>query len=146
MQMPILFPQFLTCKISKKWHFCSEKSKNVFLFFIGDESPNAHDSKFMIGFVPFAQQLTLQSSKIQNCQNWGQLLRGSHSTFLMALGEILSTFIYIFGFHWKILLIMMSGLHFSLLYFCILCRNSQGQNGGQTSWSVKFFNEIQKYI
>ena len=25
------------------------------LFFMGDESPNAHDSKFMIGFVPSAQ-------------------------------------------------------------------------------------------
>ena len=57
------------------------------------ERPNAHDSKFMIGFVPSAQQLTLKSSKFQNCHNRGQLLRGSHSTFLIALGEILSIFI-----------------------------------------------------
>ena len=38
---------------------------------MGDESPNAHKSKYMIGFVPSAQQLTLQSSKVQNCQHWG---------------------------------------------------------------------------
>ena len=36
---------------------------------MGNESPNAHDSKFMIGFVPSAQHPTLQSSKVQNCQN-----------------------------------------------------------------------------
>ena len=69
---------------------------------------------------------------------------GSPSTFLIALGEIISIFIYIFGFHWKIWMILMFGLHFRLLYFCILCQNSQGQNGGQTSRSSKFFNEIQK--
>ena len=46
---------------------------------MADESPNALDSKSMIGFVPSAQQPTLQSSKVQNCQNRGQLLRGSHS-------------------------------------------------------------------
>ena len=33
---------------------------------MGDESPNAHESKSMIGLVPSAQQLTLQSSKVQN--------------------------------------------------------------------------------
>ena len=71
---------------------------------------------------------------------------GSLSTFLIALGEILSIFIYIFGFHWKILPILMFGLHFGLGYFCIFGRNSCGQNGAQTSRSVKFFNEIQKYI
>ena len=130
----------------EKGHFFIQESKIFFSFFMGDESPYAHESKSMIGFVPSAQQLTLQSSKVQNCQHWGQLLGGSLSTFLIALGEIISIFIYIFGFHWKIWPIMMFGLHFSLLFFCILCRNSQGQNGGQTSWSVKFFNEIQKYI
>ena len=117
-------------------------SKNFFLIFMGDESPYAHDSKSMIGFVPSAQQLTLQSSKVQNCQHWGQLLGGCPSTFLIALGEIISIFIYIFGFHWKIWMILMFGLHFRLLYFCILCQNSQGQNGGQMSRSSKFFNEI----
>ena len=130
----------------EKWYFFIQKSINFFFFFMRHESPNAKDSKSMIEFVPSAQKLTLQSSNVQNCQNRGQLLRGSHSTFLMALGEILSTFIYIFGFHWKIWLIMMFGLHFGLGYFCIKCRNRGGWNGGQTSWSVKFFNEIQKYI
>ena len=52
---------------------------------MGDESPNAHNSKSMIGFVPSAQQLTLQSSKVQNRS---QLLRGCHSTFLIAVGQI----------------------------------------------------------
>ena len=136
----------LTCKISKKGIFLYKSQKNFFLFFMGNESPYAHESKSMIGFVPSAQQLTLQSSKVQNCQHWGQLLGGSLSTFLIALGEIISIFIYIFGFHWKIWMILMFGLHFRLLYFCILCQNSQGQNGGQTSRSSKFFNEIQKYI
>ena len=131
---------------SKKWHFFIQNSKKIFLFFMGDESPYAYESKSMIGFVPSAQQLKLQSTKVQNCQHWGQLLGGSPSTFLIALGEILSIFIYIFGFHWEILLIMMFGLHFSLLYFCTLCRNSRGQNGGQTSWSVKIFDEIEKFI
>ena len=130
----------------EKGHFFIQESKIFFLFFMGDESPNAHESKSMIGLVPSAQQLTLQSSKVQNCQHWGQLLGGSPSTFLIALGEILSIFIYIFGFHRKILLIMMFGLHFSFLNFCIFCRNSRGRNGGQTSWSVKFFDEIQKFI
>ena len=127
----------------EKWLCFSWGMKALFM---GDESPNAHDSKFMIVFGPSAQQLTLQSSKIQNCQNWGQLLRGSPSTFLIALGEIISIFIHIFGFHWKIWPIMMFGLHFGLGYFCIKCRKRGGWNGGQTSWSVKFFNEIQKYI
>ena len=136
----------LTCNISKKGIFFHKSQKFFFLFFMGDESPNAHESKSMIGFVPSAQQLTLQSSKVQNCQHWGQLLGGSPSTFLIALGEIISIFIYIFGFHWKIWLIMMFGLHFGLGYFCIKCRKRRGWNGGQTSWSVKFFNEIQKYI
>ena len=36
---------------------------------MGDESPNAHESKSMIGLVPSAQQLTLQSSKVQNWQH-----------------------------------------------------------------------------
>ena len=130
----------------EKGHFFIQESKKFFLFFMGDESPNAHESKSMIGLVPSAQQLTLQSSKVQNCQHWGQLLGGSPSTFLIALGEIISIFIYIFGFHWKILLILMFGLHFGLGYFCILGRNSRGRNGAQTSRSVKFFNEIQKYI
>ena len=130
----------------EKGHFFPQESKIFFLFFMGDESPNAHKSKSMIGFVPSAQQLTLQSSKVQNCQHWGQLLGGSPSTFLIALSEIISIFIYIFGFHWKIWPIMMFGLHFSLLFFCILCRNSQGQNGGQTSWSVKISDEIKKFI
>ena len=130
----------------EKGHLSCRESKIFFLFFMRDESPNAHESKSMIGLVPSAQQLTLQSSKVQNCQHWGQLLGGSLSTFLIALGEIISIFIYIFGFHWKILLILMFGLHSGLGYFCLKCRNSRGQNGGQTSWSVKFFNEIQKYI
>ena len=85
---------------------------------MGDESPYAHESKSMIGFVPSAQQPTLQSSKVQNCQHWGQLLGGSPSTFLIALGEIISIFIYIFGFHWKILPILMFGIHSGLSYFC----------------------------
>ena len=116
----------------EKWHFLPQRLKFLFLFFMGDESPNVHDSKFMIGFLPSAQQLTLQSSKFQNCQNRGQLLvlGGCLWTFLIALGEILSILIWIFGFHWKILLIMMFGLHFSFLYFCILSRKSRGQNGG----------------
>ena len=130
----------------EKGHLSCRESKNFFLFFMGDESPNAHESKSMIRFVPSAQQLTLQSSKVQNCQHWGQLLGGSPSTFLIALGEIISIFIYIFGFHWKIWPIMMFGLHFGLGYFCIKCRKRGGWNGGQTSWSVKFFNEIQKYV
>ena len=130
----------------EKGHFFIQESKIFFLFFMGDESPNARESKSMIGLVPSAQQLKLQSTKVQNCPNWGQLLRGSPSTLIIALGEILSIFIYIFGFHWKIWMILMFGLHFRLLYFCILCRNSRGQNGGQTSRSSKFFNEIQKYI
>ena len=126
--------------------FVSTKVKKFFFVFYGGESPNAHDSKFMIRFIPSAQQLTLQSSKVQKCQNRGQLLGGCLWTLLNALGEILSIFIYIFWFHWKILLILMFGLHFGLGYFCILGRNSRGRNGAQTSRSVKFFNEIQKYI
>ena len=141
-----LFPMTLTCKISKKGIFLYKSQKNFFLFFMGDESPNAHESKSMIGLVPSAQQLTLQSSKVQNWQHWGQLLKGCPSTFLIALAEIISIFIYIFGFHWKILLILMFGLHFGLGYFCIFGRNSWGRNGAQTSRSVKFFNKIQKYI
>ena len=58
----------LTCNISKKGIFLY-KSQKIFLFFMGDESPNAHESKSMIGFIPSAQQLTLQSSKVQNCQH-----------------------------------------------------------------------------
>ena len=53
----------------EKGHFFIQESKKFFLFFMGDESPNVHESKSIIGFVPSAQQLTLQSSKIQNCQN-----------------------------------------------------------------------------
>ena len=53
----------------EKGHFFIQESKKFFLFFMGDESPNAHKSKSMIGFVPSAQQLTLQSSKVQNCQH-----------------------------------------------------------------------------
>ena len=104
-----IYYSLLTCNISKKGIFLYKSQKNFFLFFMGDESPNAHESKSMIRLVPSAQQLTLQSSKVQNCQHWGQLLGGSPSTFLIALGEIISIFIYIFGFHWKILLIMMFG-------------------------------------
>ena len=126
---------------------CSSQSqKKIFLFFMGDESPNAHESKSMIRFFQSAHQLTLQSSKVQNCQHWGQLLGGSPSTFLIALGEIISIFIYIFGFHWKIWPIMMFGLHFGLGYFGIKCRNRGGWNGDQTSRSVKIFDEIQKFI
>ena len=66
-----------------------------------DESRNTKDSKSMIRFVPSAQQLKLQSSKVQNCQNRGQLLRGCRSTFLIAMGEILSIFMRILGFHRK---------------------------------------------
>jgi len=43
--------------------------KIFFLFFMGDESPNAHELKSMIGFVPSAQQPTPQSSEAQNCQH-----------------------------------------------------------------------------
>ena len=72
-------------------NFEVSKSQKIFcLFFMWDESPNAKDSISMIGFVPSAEQLILQSSNVQNCQHWGQILRGSHSTFLIALGEILS--------------------------------------------------------
>ena len=53
----------------EKGHFFIQESKKFFLFFMGDESPNAHESKSMIGLVPSAQQLTLQSSKVQNCQH-----------------------------------------------------------------------------
>ena len=49
----------LTCKISKNDIFLYISPKKSFLFFMGDEHPYAHDSKFMIGFVPTAQQLTL---------------------------------------------------------------------------------------
>ena len=136
----------LTCNISKKGIFLYKSQKNFFLFFMGDESPNAHKSKSMIRFVPSAQQPKLQSSNVQNWQHWGQLLGGCPSTFLIALGEIISIFIWIFGFHRKFLLILTFGLHFGLLYFCIKCRKRGGWNGGQTSWSVKFFNEIQKYV
>ena len=137
----------LTCNISKKGIFFHKSQKKFFLFFMGDESPNAHETKSMIGLVlSTAQQLTLQSSKVQNCQHWGQLLGGSPSTFLIALGKIISIFIYIFGFHWKILPILMFGLHFGLGYFCIFGRNSWGRNGAQKSRLVKFFNKIQKYI
>ena len=83
-----------------------------------------------------AEITVIQSSKLSTLR----------STFLIALGEIISIFIYIFGFHWKIWLIMMFGLHFGLGYFSIKCRKRGGWNGGQTSWLVKFFNEIQKYI
>ena len=109
----------------EKGHLSCRESKKNFFFFMGDESPNAHESKSMIGLVPSAKQPTLQSSKVQNCQHWGQLLGGSLSTFLIALGEILSIFIYIFGFHWKILPILMFGLHSGLSYFCQKCRNSR---------------------
>ena len=127
----------------EKWHFFIQKQKKFFfLFFMGNESPNAHDSKFMIGFVPSAQHPTLQSSKVQNCQNWGKLLRGWHSTFLITL----SIFIWIYGFYWKFLLILMFGLHFCLGYFWIKCRNRGGWNGDQTSRSVKIFDEIQRFI
>ena len=130
----------------KKGHFFIQDSKKIFFFFMGDESPNAHESKSMIELVPSAQQLTLQSSKVQNWQHWGQLLGGCPSTFLIALGEIISILIYIFGFHWKIWMILTFGLHFGLGYFGIKCRNRGVWNGGQTSRSSKFFNEIQKYI
>ena len=60
----------------EKGYLSFQKSKKIFLFFMGDESPYAHNSKFMIGFVPSAQQPILKSSKVQNCQNRGQLLRG----------------------------------------------------------------------
>ena len=53
----------------EKGHFFIQESKIFFLFFMGDESPNAHESKSMIGLVPSAQQLTLQSSKVENCQH-----------------------------------------------------------------------------
>ena len=53
----------------EKGHFLIQESKKFFLFFMGNESPNAHESKSMIGLVPSAQQLTLQSSKVQNCQH-----------------------------------------------------------------------------
>ena len=53
----------------EKGHFFIQESKNFFLFFMGDESPNAHESKSMIGLVLSAQQLTLQSSKVQNWQH-----------------------------------------------------------------------------
>ena len=43
----------------EKGHFFYTRDKNFFLFFMRDESPNAHESKSMIGFVPSAQQLTL---------------------------------------------------------------------------------------
>ena len=62
-----LFPNFysffkctisvLTCKISKKGIFFHKSPKKFFLFFMGDVSPNAHESKSMIGLVPSAQQL-----------------------------------------------------------------------------------------
>ena len=71
----------------------STSQKKKIFFFMGNESPNAHNSKSMIGFVPSAQQPTLQASKVQNR---GQLLGGCHSTFLIALGKIISIFIYIF--------------------------------------------------
>ena len=64
----------------EKGHLSFPKPKERFLFFMRDESPYGNDSKFMIGFVPSAQQLTLQSSKVQNCQNRGQLLMGSYTT------------------------------------------------------------------
>ena len=81
----------------EKGHFFPQESKNF--LFVFHESPNAHESKSMIGLVPSAQQLTIQSSKVQNCQHRGQLLGGSPSTFLIAMGKIISIFIYIFGFH-----------------------------------------------
>ena len=56
----------------EKGHFFPQESKNF--LFVFHESPNAQESKSMIGFVSSAQQLTLQSSKVQNCQNRGQLL------------------------------------------------------------------------
>ena len=59
----------LTCKISKKGIFFHKSPKNFFLFFMGDVSPNAHESKSMIGSVPSAQQPKLQSSKVQNGQH-----------------------------------------------------------------------------
>ena len=43
-------------------------------------------------------------------------------------------------------MILTFGLHFGLGYFGIKCRNRGVQNGGQTSRSSKFFNEIQKFI
>ena len=43
----------LTCKISKNDIFV----RKSLCFLMGDESPNAHDSKFMIGFVPSAQHV-----------------------------------------------------------------------------------------
>ena len=59
----------LNMQYFEKGHLSFRQSKNFFLFFMGDESPSAHESKSMIRFVPSAQQLTLQSSKVQNCQN-----------------------------------------------------------------------------
>jgi len=56
----------LTCKISKNDIFFIQKSKKFFCFSWGMK---AYDPKFMIRFVLSAQQLTLQSSKVQNCQN-----------------------------------------------------------------------------
>ena len=53
----------------EKGHLSFRKSKKFFLFFMGDESPNAHESKSMIRFFQSAQQWTLQSSKVQNCQH-----------------------------------------------------------------------------
>ena len=63
----------LTCKISKKGiFFHKSKTKNFFLFFMGDESPNAHESKSMIGFVPSCStaEITVnQSSKLSKLRS-----------------------------------------------------------------------------
>ena len=46
----------------KKGHFFIQESK--IFFFMGDESPYAHNSKSMIGFVPSAQHYSHPKFKI----------------------------------------------------------------------------------
>ena len=65
----ILQSQYINMQYFEKGLLSCRESKNFFLFFTGDESPNARESKSMIGLVPSAQQPRLQSSKVQNCQH-----------------------------------------------------------------------------
>ena len=116
---------WLTCKILKNDIFFIQKSKKFFCSSCG-----------MKALMHMTQNLWL--SKVQI---WGQLLRGCHSTFLIALGEILSIFIRIFGFHQKILLIMMFGLHFSLLYAEI----AEAKMETKRQDKLNFFDEILKF-
>ena len=64
----------------EKGHFFHKSQKNFFLFFMGDESPNAHESKKLTGTLPkvdlnvdnFEIWMTVMSAveQMEQVQSW----------------------------------------------------------------------------